>query len=107
MGYFAQKVKDTTSADLSAAVAEAGIVRTKDLKTWERLNNLKTLQSPQQRNVVLHPEFVNGKYMFYTRPMDGFIETGSGGGIGVGFCEDITNAVINEESLQAEESIIP
>jgi 4-O-beta-D-mannosyl-D-glucose phosphorylase len=98
-GVFCSESKDTTSADLSAAVAEAGIVRTKDLKTWERLNNLKTLQSPQQRNVVLHPEFVNGKYMFYTRPMDGFIETGSGGGIGVGFCEDITNAVINEEII--------
>lgn len=98
-GVFCSESKDTTSADLSAAVAEAGIVRTKDLKTWERLNNLKTLQSPQQRNVVLHPEFVIGKYMFYTRPMDGFIETGSGGGIGVGFCEDITNAVINEEII--------
>jgi 4-O-beta-D-mannosyl-D-glucose phosphorylase len=87
------------NSDLSAAVAEAGIVRTKDLKTWERLNNLKTLNSPQQRNVVLHPEFVNGLYMFYTRPMDGFIETGSGGGIGIGFCQDITNAVIDEEII--------
>lgn len=98
-GVFCSESKDTSSSDLSAAVAEAGIVRTRDLKNWERLNNLKTLNSPQQRNVVLHPEFVNGKYMFYTRPMDGFIETGSGGGIGVGFCQDITNAVIDEEII--------
>lgn len=98
-GVFCSESKDTSSNDLSVAVAEAGIVRTKDLKTWERLNNLKTLQSPQQRNVVLHPEFVDGKYMFYTRPMDGFIETGSGGGIGVGLCDDITNAVIEEEII--------
>ncbi|MDF2484397.1 MAG: putative glycosylase, partial [Herbinix sp.] len=98
-GVFCSESKDTTSSDLSAAVAEAGIVRTKDLKTWERLNNLRTMQSPQQRNVLLHPEFVNGNYMFYTRPMDGFIETGSGGGIGVGFCKDITTAVIEEETI--------
>lgn len=98
-GVFCSESKDLSNPDLSAAVAEAGIVRTKDLKTWERLNNLKTLQSPQQRNVVLHPEFVDGKYMFYTRPMDGFIETGSGGGIGAGFCEDITNAVIDREII--------
>lgn len=98
-GVFCSESKDTTSPDLSAAVAEAGIVRTKDLKNWERLNNLKTLNSPQQRNVMLHPEFVNGRYMFYTRPMDGFIETGSGGGIGVGFCRDITDAVIDEEII--------
>jgi 4-O-beta-D-mannosyl-D-glucose phosphorylase len=98
-GVFCSESKDTESTDLSAAVAEAGIVRTKDLKTWERLKNLTTVQSPQQRNVALHPEFVNGKYMFYTRPMDGFIDTGSGGGIGVGFCEDITNAVIEEEII--------
>jgi len=98
-GVFCSESKDTSSPDLSAAVAKAGIVRTKDLKTWERLNNLVTLNSPQQRNVVLHPEFVNGKYMFYTRPMDGFIEAGSGGGIGVGFCDDITNAVIDEEII--------
>ena len=71
----------------------------KDLKTWERLDNLKTLQSPQQRNVCLHPEFVDGKYAFYTRPMDGFIETGSGGGIGFGLCEDICHAVIDEEKI--------
>lgn len=98
-GVFCSESKDTSSSDLSAAVAQAGIVRTKDLKNWERLNNLVTLNSPQQRNVVLHPEFVNGKYMFYTRPMDGFLDTGSGGGIGVGFCNDITNAVIDEEII--------
>lgn len=100
-GVFCSECKDTTNPDLSAAVAEAGIVRTKDLKKWERLNNLKTLNSPQQRNVVLHPEFVNGKYMFYTRPMDSFIETGSGGGIGMGLCDDITNAVIEEEIISS------
>ena len=86
-GVFCSESKDTTVNDLSAAVAAAGIVRTKDLKTWERLPNLVTLNSPQQRNVVLHPEFVNGKYAFYTRPMDDFIETGSGGGIGFGLCD--------------------
>lgn len=98
-GVFCSESKDTENSDLSAAVAEAGIVRTHDLKNWERLDNLKTLQSPQQRNVVLHPEFVDGKYAFYTRPMDGFIETGSGGGIGFGLCEDICHAVINEEKI--------
>ncbi len=98
-GVFCSESKDTSVNDLSAAVAAAGIVRTKDLKTWERLDNLKTLRSPQQRNVVLHPEFVNGKYAFYTRPMDDFIETGSGGGIGFGLCDDITHAVIDEEKM--------
>ncbi len=98
-GVFCSESKDTSVNDLSAAVAAAGIVRTKDLKTWERLPNLVTLHSPQQRNVVLHPEFVNGKYAFYTRPMDDFIETGSGGGIGFGLCDDITNAVIDEEKM--------
>lgn len=98
-GVFCSESKDTKVKDLSAAVAAAGIVRTKDLKTWERLPNLKTLRSPQQRNVVLHPEFVNGKYAFYTRPMDDFIDTGSGGGIGFGLCDDITNAVIDEEVI--------
>jgi len=98
-GVFCSESKDTQNSDLSAAVAAAGIVRTKDLKKWERLPNLKTLHSPQQRNVVLHPEFVNGKYAFYTRPMDDFIDTGSGGGIGFGLCEDITNAVIEEELI--------
>ncbi len=98
-GVFCSESKDTSVNDLSAAVAAAGIVRTRDLKTWERLPNLVTLNSPQQRNVVLHPEFVNGKYAFYTRPMDDFIETGSGGGIGFGLCDDITHAVIDEEKM--------
>lgn len=98
-GVFCSESKDTASTDLSAAVASAGIVRTRDLKKWERLDNLITKRSPQQRNVVLHPEFVDGKYAFYTRPMDGFIETGSGGGIGFGLCEDITHAVIDEETI--------
>ncbi len=98
-GVFCSESKDPNNADLSAAVAAAGIVRTKDLDTWERLPNLVTLRSPQQRNVVLHPEFVDGQYAFYTRPMDDFIETGSGGGIGFGLCKDITNAVIDEEKI--------
>ena len=98
-GVFCSESKDKTVNDLSAAVAAAGIVRTKDLKHWERLDNLTTLRSPQQRNVVLHPEFVNGKYAFYTRPMDDFIETGSGGGVGFGLCDDITHAVIDEEKM--------
>lgn len=98
-GVFCSESKDKENPDLSAAVAAAGIVRTKDLEHWERLPNLITKKSPQQRNVCLHPEFVNGKYAFYTRPMDGFIETGSGGGIGFGLCDDITNAVIDEEKI--------
>jgi 4-O-beta-D-mannosyl-D-glucose phosphorylase len=98
-GVFCSESKDRSNPDLSAAVAAAGIVRTKDLKHWERLDNLKTLRSPQQRNVVLHPEFVNGKYAFYTRPMDDFIETGSGSGIGFGLCDDIEHAVIDEEKM--------
>ena len=98
-GVFCSESKDKSVNALSAAVAAAGIVRTKDLKHWERLENLTTLRSPQQRNVVLHPEFVDGKYAFYTRPMDDFIETGSGGGIGFGLCEDITHAVIDEEKM--------
>ena len=83
-GVFCSESKDNSVNDLSAAVAAAGIVRTKDLKTWERLPNLVTKRSPQQRNVDLLPEFVNGKYAFYTRPMDDFIDTGSGGGVGFG-----------------------
>ncbi|HCW23937.1 MAG TPA: glycosidase, partial [Lachnospiraceae bacterium] len=98
-GVFCSESKDKTNPDLSAAVAAAGIVRTHDLVHWERLDNLITLHSPQQRNVVLHPEFVNGKYAFYTRPMDSFIDTGSGGGIGFGLCDDITHAVIDEEKI--------
>ena len=95
-GVFCSESKDTESSDLSAAVAQAGIVRTKDLVTWERLPNLKS-RSPQQRNVVLHPEFVDGKYGFYTRPQDDFIQTGSGGGVCFGLCEDITDPVICTE----------
>lgn len=98
-GVFCSERKDRNSDDLSAAVAAAGIVRTRDLISWERLDDLKTLRSPQQRNVVLHPEFVNGKYAFYTRPMDDFIDTGSGGGIGFGLCDDIEHAVIDEEKI--------
>ena len=101
-GVFCSESKDTGSNDLSAAVAAAGIVRTKDLVNWERLPNLKTLNSPQQRNVVLHPEFVDGKYAFYTRPMDDFIDTGSGGGIGFGLCEDIMNPVVDEEIITSK-----
>ncbi len=97
-GVFCSESKDTTSNDLSAAIAQAGIVRTKDLVTWERLPNLIS-KSPQQRNVVLHPEFVDGKYAFYTRPQDDFITTGSGGGVCFGLCEDITNPVICTEEV--------
>lgn len=83
--------------DLSAATATAAIARTHDLKTWERLPDLKS--KSQQRNVVLHPEFVNGKYAFYTRPQDGFIDAGSGGGIGWALVDDITNAEVKEEEI--------
>lgn len=98
-GVFCSERKDpnASAGDLSSAVAAAGIVRTKDLKTWERLPDLKT--KSQQRNVVLHPEFVNGKYALYTRPQDGFIDTGSGGGIGWALIDDITNAVVKEEKI--------
>ena len=98
-GVFCSESKDQENPDLSAAVAAAGIVRTKDLKTWERLDNLTTLHSPQQRNVVLHPEFVDGKYALYTRPQDGFIDTGSGGGIGWALIDDITHAEVGEEKI--------
>ncbi len=98
-GVFCSESKDRSNPDLSAATAAAGIVRTRDLKTWERLPNLVTLRSPQQRNVLLHPYFVNGQYAFYTRPMDDFIDTGSGGGIGFGLCPDIEHAVIDEERM--------
>lgn len=101
-GVFCSEQKDHSVNNLSAAIASAGIVRTKDLKQWERLDNLVTLHSSQQRNVVLHPEFVNGKYAFYTRPMDDFIDTGSGGGIGFGLCENITHAVIDEEIITSQ-----
>lgn len=99
-GLFCTERKDPAAPahDQSMAVAQSGIARTKDLKTWERLADLKT-PSPQQRNVVLHPEFVEGKYAFYTRPQDGFIESGTGGGIGFGLSESIENAVIEKEFI--------
>jgi 4-O-beta-D-mannosyl-D-glucose phosphorylase len=84
--------------DQSMAIAACGIARTKDLVTWERLADLKT-NSPQQRNVVLHPEFVDGKYALYTRPQDGFISAGKGGGIGFGLCDNMENAVVDEETI--------
>ena len=97
-GVFCTERKDPNAApgDQSAAVAQCGIARTKDLKTWERLPDLKT-RSAQQRNVVLHPEFVQGKYAFYTRPQDSFIEAGKGGGIGFGLSETIEHAEVNED----------
>jgi len=88
---------DSCPGDLSAATAACGIARTKDLETWERLPDLKS--KSQQRNVVLHPEFVDGKYALYTRPQDGFIDTGSGGGIGWALIDDICNAEIKEETI--------
>lgn len=93
-----RKDPDAPASDTSKANAQCGIARTKDLVKWERLPDLKT-KSSQQRNVVLHPELVNGKYAFYTRPMDGFIETGSGGGIGWGLSDSIENAVIDNETI--------
>lgn len=88
---------DTRPGDLSAATACCGIVRTRDLETWERLPDLKS--KSQQRNVVLHPEFVNGKYALYTRPQDGFIDTGSGGGIGWALVDDMTCAEVKDEAI--------
>lgn len=98
-GIFCSERKDPNAlpGDLSSAIASAGIVRTKDLVKWERLQNLESVS--QQRNVVLHPEFVNGKYALYTRPQDGFIDTGSGGGIGWALVEDITHARIKDEKI--------
>ncbi len=89
---------DAPKGDLSSAVAQCGIARTKDFVKWDRLPDLKT-NSPQQRNVVLHPELVGGKYGFYTRPQDGFISAGSGGGIGWGLSESILGATIGEETI--------
>lgn len=99
-GIFCTERKDPKApkGDTSSAVANAGIVRTKDLVNWERLPDLIS-NTGQQRNVVLHPEFVNGKYALYTRPQDGFIDVGSGGGIGLGYVEDMTNPVVKEEKI--------
>jgi len=99
-GLFCTERKDPKAPawDTSSAVAQCGIVRTRDLKTWERLPDLKS-RSPQQRNVVLHPNFVDGKYAFYTRPQDDFIQAGSGGGIGWGLSSSIDNAVVDEEII--------
>jgi 4-O-beta-D-mannosyl-D-glucose phosphorylase len=96
-GLFCSERKDPNAprGDLSSATAQCGIVRTKDLKNWQRLDDLKTT-SPQQRNVVLHPEFINGKYALYTRPQDGFISAGSGGGIGWGLCDNMEHAIITD-----------
>ena len=96
-GLFCSERKDYTVNDTSTAVAKCGIVRTKDLENWERFDDLDTKY--QQRNVVLHPEFVNGKYLLYTRPSDGFIDVGSGGGIGCALIDDITHAKVVEETI--------
>ena len=98
-GLFCAERKDpnASAGDLSSATASCGIVRTKDLKTWERLPDL--LSKSQQRNVVLHPEFVNGKYALYTRPQDGFIDAGSGGGIGWALIDDMTKAEVKDEKI--------
>ena len=99
-GLFCTERRDpkATPDDQSSAVAQCGLVRTKDLKKWERLPDIKT-PSAQQRNVVLHPEFVGGKYALYTRPQDGFIDTGSGGGIGWALCSSMEKANTGKESI--------
>jgi 4-O-beta-D-mannosyl-D-glucose phosphorylase len=99
-GLFCTERRDPSApaSDQTAAIAQCGIARTKDLIQWERLKDLST-PSPQQRNVVLHPEFVNGKYAFYTRPQDKFIEAGSGGGIGFGLSDTIEDATIEKETV--------
>jgi 4-O-beta-D-mannosyl-D-glucose phosphorylase len=99
-GIFCTERRDpqAPAGDTSAAVAQAGIARTRDLVRWERLPDLKS-QSAQQRNVVLHPEFVNGKYALYTRPQDSFIEAGKGGGIGFALCDSLERADIGEERI--------
>jgi len=99
-GLFCTERKDPKAPDwdTSSAVAQCGIARTRDLKTWERLPDLKST-SPQQRNVVLHPEFVDGKYAFYTRPQDEFIQAGKGGGIGWGLAATMEKAVIDKEII--------
>jgi 4-O-beta-D-mannosyl-D-glucose phosphorylase len=103
-GLFCTERRDPKASvhDQSAATAQCGIARTKDLVTWQRLPDLIT-KGGQQRNVVLHPEFVQGKYALYTRPQDGFIDAGKGGGIGWGLCDTMENAVIdNEEIIEAK-----
>ncbi len=95
--FCAERHDDSMPGDLSAATATCGIARTKDLKTWERLPDLKA--QCQQRNVCLHPEFVDGKYALYTRPQDGFIDAGSGGGIGWALVDDMTHAEVKEETI--------
>ncbi|WDF58698.1 glycosidase [Flavobacterium sp. KACC 22758] len=99
-GIFCTERKDPKApkGDTSSAVANAGIVRSKDLINWERLPDLIS-NTGQQRNVVLHPEFVNGKYALYTRPQDGFIDVGSGGGIGLGYVDDMKNPVVKDEKI--------
>ena len=99
-GIFCTERKDPKApkGDTSSAVANAGIVRSKDLVNWERLPDLIS-NTGQQRNVVLHPEFVNGKYALYTRPQDGFIDVGAGGGIGLGYVDDMTNPVVKDEKI--------
>lgn len=99
-GIFCTERKDPNApkGDTSSAIANAGIVRTKDLITWERLPDLIS-NTGQQRNVVFHPEFVNGKYAVYTRPQDGFIDIGNGGGVGLGYIDDITNPVVQNETI--------
>jgi 4-O-beta-D-mannosyl-D-glucose phosphorylase len=99
-GLFCTERRDASASltDQSAAIAQCGIARTKDMIRWSRLNDLVT-PSPQQRNVVLHPEFVNGKYAFYTRPQDGFIDAGNGGGIGFGLSDSIDNARVDKETI--------
>ena len=98
-GIFCVERKDPAApaGDLSSAVAAAGIARTRDLVNWERLPDL--VSKSQQRNVVLHPEFVDGKYAFYTRPQDGFIDAGSGGGIGWALVDSMEHAVVTDEKI--------
>lgn len=99
-GLFCTERRDPAAPayDQSMAIAACGIARTKDMVNWERLPDLKT-NSPQQRNVVLHPEFVEGKYALYTRPQDGFISAGSGGGIGFGLTDSMENAYVDKETI--------
>jgi len=98
-----RKDPDAKPGDESSAVAQCGIARTHDLITWERLPDLKST-SAQQRNVVLHPEFVNGKYALYTRPQDSFIEAGTRGGIGFGLTDSMENAEVKEEQILDEKT---